>query len=197
MPIQPRVAPSGRLPIPAAPRPGTRQAGVVLPHLGAPPRTPSRSRVVQLSNVEEKKAVSIQVAEGSERKPEGMPVSMGDIGGKTGFNLAGLYTYEVRNCVVFCAFEGEGAIDKIFMLHTPHQYKADVIAEAALPVVTKWKSVTSYIIGGNNESLELNTSHEEWSKLNVVGVKVPLTKVGQYANIEMKGCTITYWVHED
>ncbi len=155
----------------------------------------ARPWVVQLSESEEKKEVQILVEQADERSPQGTEVKMGDIFGKSGMNYSGLFTRGVRNCVVFVACKGAGVIDPIFMLHTP--FPGD-IAGPASSIRDSWEGkMTSYIIGGNGETPDLDQFGNAWNDLNITKIQVPLTQVGQYADIEFKGGKISYWVKDD
>lgn len=161
------------------------------------PVLPGKPAVIQRS-ISSVASFEIAIEKGDEnRNPTGTQVKMSDTSGKWAYGVAGIYTKEVRNCVVFCMFSSHSPLKKIYMLHTP--VYSDIL-EAGATIAKEWQGVDfkSYIIGGNDEkAFEEVLSLGAWAALNIVGVKSPLTLRGSFADIEAKDHKITYWIKGD
>jgi hypothetical protein len=166
-----------------------------------PPRAIQQARrpgVIQRSKIEEVSFEFKVEKDDSSRKPSGIEVKMDGSKGTEGYALAGLYTREVRNCVVLCMFSSPALkpLQKIYLHHTPWY---ETLPEAALKVAESWGvEFKSCIIGGNNKKyFEENISSGAWKDLNIVRVVSPLTEEGFFANVEINKDKITYWIHDD
>lgn len=178
--------------------PASRQ-GLAQPTLHTRAIQPARSTVIQRSN-SEKVDFEIEVVKGDDFvEPSGTKVEMANNGTWT-YAPCGLYTQEVRNCIVLCMFSSLAYKDPLPRIYMHHSSWYDLMPEEAWKVVKDWGTgFKGYIIGGNNTGsfAKEDLVKKGWSDLNIAGVMSPLTELGHFANVQIKDQKITYWIHDD